>query len=62
MKLFGDTVQARFLSRPNRFEVRCELAGRTVRAYLPNPGRLWELLFPGVPLLLEPAAREDAHG
>lgn len=36
-----------FLDRPNRFLVRCRLRGRTIRAFLPNPGRLHELLLPG---------------
>lgn len=35
------------MERLNRFVVLCSLDGRTVRAYLPNPGRLWELLLPG---------------
>ena len=40
-------LRARFIRRPNRFLVVCDLGGKTVEAYLPNPGRLWELLFPG---------------
>ena len=46
-------VAARFLSRPNRFLVLCE--GEEcgpVKAFLPNPGRLQELLFPNVSLYL----------
>jgi sugar fermentation stimulation protein A len=50
VKLFENIIHARFVSRPNRFVVECLLDGRTVRAYLPNPGRLWELLFPGATL------------
>src|SRR5512135_1828403 len=52
MKLFGNIITAAFKSRPNRFVVECFVDGRKVRAYLPNPGRLWELLFPGVRLFL----------
>lgn len=52
MKLFDPLSPAVFLSRPNRFVVVCRLAGRRVRAYLPNPGRLWELLPPGAKLYL----------
>ncbi|MDK2959225.1 MAG: sugar fermentation stimulation protein [Synergistaceae bacterium] len=44
--------RARFIDRPNRFLVRCELEGRPVSAFLPNPGRLWEILLPGTELLL----------
>lgn len=39
--------KGRFLERLNRFVILCSLGRRTVRAYLPNPGRLWELLLPG---------------
>jgi sugar fermentation stimulation protein A len=50
----GEPVAGRFLDRPNRFVINCEVDGRVVAAYLPNPGRLWELLKPGVKLLLAP--------
>jgi len=40
-------LRARYIRRPNRFIARCDLDGTTVEAYLPNPGRLWELLLPG---------------
>jgi sugar fermentation stimulation protein A len=44
-------MTARFLARPNRFLVRCEAKGlREIDAFLPNPGRLWELLLPGASL------------
>jgi sugar fermentation stimulation protein A len=56
VKLFENIIPARFKSRPNRFVVECLLDGRTVRAYLPNPGRLWELLFPEVMMYLTPLA------
>lgn len=45
--------RASFLSRLNRFAVLCEAGGRTFRAHLPNPGRLWEILLPGRILLLK---------
>ena len=54
VKLFDDLIPAEFVSRPNRFVVHCKIDQRTIRAYLPNPGRLWELLFPGVRLYLTP--------
>lgn len=48
IKIFEDSVEkATFLSRPNRFIVNCLLNNNVVQAYLPNPGRLWELLFKG---------------
>ncbi|HEX7504943.1 MAG TPA: DNA/RNA nuclease SfsA [Syntrophales bacterium] len=45
-------LKARFVRRPNRFLVTCSLDGKTVEAYLANPGRLWELLLPGRTLYL----------
>ncbi len=57
--LFKDPVEATFVARPNRFVVECLIEGRRVKAYLPNPGRLWELLLPGATLLLEPARRRQ---
>jgi sugar fermentation stimulation protein A len=53
MKFFEPTKTCSFASRPNRFTVVCEKEGKKVRAFLPNPGRLQELLFPGVPIYLE---------
>jgi sugar fermentation stimulation protein A len=52
-KFFGPTEKAVFLSRPNRFVLICKLRGRTVQAFLPNPGRLSELLLPDTPVYLE---------
>jgi len=48
----GEPRKAQFVARPNRFVVRCILDGTMIDAYLPNPGRLWELLLPGCPLYL----------
>jgi sugar fermentation stimulation protein A len=45
-------ILAYFLDRPNRFVVRVETKDGVISAYLPNPGRLWEILLPGAPLLL----------
>jgi sugar fermentation stimulation protein A len=45
--LASPILKARFVGRPNRFLVTCSLDGKTVEAYLANPGRLWELLLPG---------------
>jgi sugar fermentation stimulation protein A len=55
----GDPVRATFINRPNRFVVNCEIDGSRIAAYLPNPGRLWELLFPGVTLLLSRNTRSE---
>jgi sugar fermentation stimulation protein A len=47
LRLFNEIIQARFLRRPNRFLVRCESDGKILSAFLPNPGKLQELLLPG---------------
>lgn len=52
LRLFPPLTEGRFLERPNRFVVRCEVKGREVSAFLPNPGRLLELLLPGRTILL----------
>lgn len=53
-------LQAVFLKRPNRFLVRCIADERgEVDAYLPNPGRLWELLLPGASLYLHPTMNPE---
>lgn len=46
-------THARFVERPNRFLVVCELEdGRRVTAHLPNTGRLQHLADPGTPYIL----------
>ena len=60
---FKNIVKAKFIERPNRFIVRCvvEKIGVIV-AYLPNPGRLWEMLFPGTILYLSHDESLDKRG
>ncbi len=48
----GKIKRSVFAKRLNRFVVECVLEGKRINAYLPNPGRLWELLLPGKPLLI----------
>jgi len=55
MKLQGPFTYGAFLKRPNRFLAICELNGQRVRAYIPNPGPMPDLLFPGVELILRHA-------
>ncbi len=52
LKLFEGTQKATFIKRVNRFVVECALKNEIIRAYLPNPGRLRELLLPGKMLYL----------
>jgi sugar fermentation stimulation protein A len=58
LKLPSPLQEAFFLSRPNRFTclVRIPYQDAPVRAHLPDPGRLRELLQPGVQVWLEPRA------
>ena len=55
LKFFKDVKRAFFLSRPNRFTVFCRLGKKVVKAFLPNPGRLRELLLPETLVYLEEA-------
>jgi len=45
-------IKGTFIVRSNRFVVKCDIDGEIFDCHLPNPGRLWELLFPGVTLFL----------
>lgn len=40
-------ISSIFKSRINRFVIECQIGSKLVQAYLPNPGRLWELLQKG---------------
>ena len=52
----GPLYKGKFIDRPNRFVVHADLDGETITCHMPNPGRLWELLFPGVVLWIRRAA------
>lgn len=60
---FREFEKARFLERPNRFLIRCRTEEGERTAFLPNPGRLLELLLPGrtVFLVRDGWKRERAH-
>jgi len=53
--LVGETVEGEYLERPNRFLVVARVWGERTQAHLPNPGRMKELLFPGVRVILRRA-------
>lgn len=58
MRFSFHVIPARFVERPNRFLVLARLAdGTLVRAHCPDPGRLRELLIPGVVVYVSPAER-----
>lgn len=57
---FETILRATFIERPNRFVVNGRLdTGEVVRAFLPNPGRLQELLLPEATIFLVPEAPES---
>jgi sugar fermentation stimulation protein A len=47
MHFFNNIVKAHFLCRLNRFLIRCQWNSKNFFVFLPNPGRLQELLLPG---------------
>ncbi len=60
LPFFDPTIKVQFLNRPNRFLIRCRWKGRTFSSFLPNPGRLQELLLPGAKIhLLREVPRGD---
>jgi len=52
LRLFRKPFHATFVRRPNRFLVECTSNGQSLKAFLPNPGRLQELLLPETRLYL----------
>ena len=59
MRLPEGLARASFLSRPNRFATWVDLAGQPAYCHMPNPGRMFELLYEGVELWVAP---RDAPG
>ena len=55
LKIFNHFETATFIRRLNRFAVECVYKGKRIAAYLPNPGRLWELLLEGGTLYITKA-------
>lgn len=47
-------IEAKFLSRPNRFVLKIGVDGNVYGASLPNPGRMQELLYKDTTLLVTP--------
>lgn len=50
---FSHLEKVEFLRRINRFVIECLFHGKKIKVFLPNPGRLWELLLPGAVVYLE---------
>ena len=51
-------MKGTFIDRPNRFIANVDLDGYIARCHMPNPGRMWELLFPGVQIYVRQARQE----
>jgi len=49
----GNTLEGVFRKRLTRFSAKVEVGGRIVECFLPNPGRLNELLFHGAKVVLK---------
>lgn len=56
MTLFPALEEAVYLRRLNRFILECFHNDKIIKVYMPNPGRLWELLFEGAKILLTPGS------
>ena len=54
MNLGDDLIEGRFLERVNRFLARVEINGHDVEVHVANSGRMNELLFLGVKVLVKP--------
>jgi len=59
MKINGPLYRALLISRPNRFITIVDLNGKIEESHLPDPGRLDEILKPGVEVYLMPAKNKS---
>ncbi len=50
---YKNTFKGKFLSRPNRFIAKVDIAGEEKTVHVKNTGRCKELLIPGVTVILE---------
>jgi len=55
LAVLSDRITATFLERPNKYLGIVELEGKRLEAFIPNPGRMLELMVPGKRVLLRPA-------
>jgi sugar fermentation stimulation protein A len=59
IKIEGRTLRGVFQERPNRFSALVKVEGRILPSFLPNPGRMQELLTPGAEVILREALKEN---
>ncbi|MGB4588229.1 MAG: DNA/RNA nuclease SfsA [Clostridiaceae bacterium] len=52
MKFIKDTIRAKFINRPNRFQAYVEYEGEVIMVHVPNTGRIREILIPGCTVIL----------
>lgn len=57
MKIPQHIEKGRFIDRPNRFIAHIAMGEHRVTCHMPNPGRMWELLFPGVTMYIRRASQ-----
>jgi sugar fermentation stimulation protein A len=55
LKLKGPLIKGTFIDRPNRFLTNVRIGETIVASHLPDPGRLNEILYPGVTVFLREA-------
>lgn len=63
MRFDPPLIEARLIERSNRFVAEIDIDGHAHRAHVHDPGRMKELLYPGVRLLVRPAppGRKTSH-
>ncbi|UCE16953.1 MAG: DNA/RNA nuclease SfsA [Candidatus Bathyarchaeota archaeon] len=59
MKIEGRNIKGVFQERPNRFLALVKVENRILPSFLPNPGRMYELLTPGTEVILREVLREN---
>ncbi len=55
LELGNNLIEGRFVERVNRFLARVDIDGQEVGVHVANSGRMKELFFPGVRVLVKPA-------
>jgi sugar fermentation stimulation protein A len=59
IKIEGKTLKGIFQERPNRFLALVKVEDMTLPSFLPNPGRMHELLTSGTEVILREALKEN---
>jgi sugar fermentation stimulation protein A len=56
---FPELIQAKLVRRDNRFRITAQVDGNELAAHCPNPGRIKELLYPGVTIWISEAVNKN---